>query len=115
MPKSLGTNGVTECALAPGDAKTYQFQATEYGTTWYHSHFSNQYGDGVVGTVVINGPATANYDIDLGTYPLTDWYYMTAFQAAALAFQNGQTGQGPPEGDNILVSNKITKSSMSND
>lgn len=28
-----GTNGITECALAPGDIKTYQFQATEYGTT----------------------------------------------------------------------------------
>ena len=37
-----GTNGITECALAPGDVKTYQFQATEYGTSWYHSHFSHQ-------------------------------------------------------------------------
>jgi FtsP/CotA-like multicopper oxidase with cupredoxin domain len=46
-----GTNGVTECALAPGDIKTYQFQATEYGTSWYHSHFSHQYGDGVVGLI----------------------------------------------------------------
>lgn len=28
-----GTNGITECALAPGDLKTYEFQATEYGTS----------------------------------------------------------------------------------
>lgn len=62
-----GTNGVTECALAPGDSKTYTFQATEYGTSWYHSHFSAQYGDGVQGPIVINGPASANYDVDLGT------------------------------------------------
>lgn len=40
----------------------------------YHSHFSNQYGDGVVGPMVFHGPAAANYDIDLGPYALTDWY-----------------------------------------
>ncbi|CAO2654364.1 Nn.00g110970.m01.CDS01 [Neocucurbitaria sp. VM-36] len=98
-----GTNGITECALAPGDVKTYEFQATEYGTSWYHSHFSHQYGDGVVGTVQINGPATANYDEDLGVMPMTDWYYITVYQAAARAFQNGQAGLGPPVGDNILI------------
>ncbi|KAL1302280.1 hypothetical protein AAFC00_002698 [Neodothiora populina] len=73
-----GTNGITECPLAPGDSKTYLWQATQYGTSWYHSHFSNQYGDGVVGPIVVNGPATANYDIDLGAYPITDWFYTTA-------------------------------------
>lgn len=98
-----GTNGITECALAPGDVKTYQFQATEYGTTWYHSHFSQQYGDGVVGTVQINGPATANYDVDLGVMPMSDWYYTTIYQAAARAFQSGQAGGGPPVSDNILI------------
>ena len=60
-------------AIAPGDTKTYQFKATEYGTTWYHSHFSGQYGDGVVAPMVINGPATANYDVDLGPYSIFDW------------------------------------------
>ncbi|KAH7080805.1 laccase precursor [Paraphoma chrysanthemicola] len=95
-----GTNGITECALAPGDIKTYEFQATEYGTSWYHSHFSHQYGDGVVGTVQINGPATANYDIDLGVMPMTDWYYITAYQAAARAALGGGP---PPLGDNILI------------
>lgn len=97
-----GVNGITECALAPGDAKTYQFKATEYGTSWYHSHFSGQYGDGVIGSMVINGPATANYDIDLGPYILQDWYYITAYQAGARAF-NGGLGGPPPTGDNILI------------
>jgi FtsP/CotA-like multicopper oxidase with cupredoxin domain len=100
-----GTNGITECALAPGDIKTYQFQATEYGTTWYHSHFSHQYGDGVVGTVQINGPATANYDIDLGVMPMSDWFYQTVFEAAGQAFQASQQvpASGPPPPDNILI------------
>ena len=29
-----GANGLTECPLAPGDSKTYTFQATQYGSTW---------------------------------------------------------------------------------
>lgn len=72
MVSSVYTNALSG-ALAAGDAKTYTFKATEYGTTWYHSHFSAQYGDGTVGAIVINGPASANYDTDLGTYTLSDW------------------------------------------
>lgn len=41
----------------------------------YHSHFSSQYGNGVLGPIVINGPASANYDIDLGPLMISDWYY----------------------------------------
>lgn len=32
-----------------------------------------QYGDGIVGMMVINGPTTANYDEDLGVLPVSDW------------------------------------------
>ena len=70
--RQLGTNpndgvpGVTECALAPGDSRVYQFQASTYGTSWYHSHFNTQYGDGVRGAIIIRGPASANYDVDMG-------------------------------------------------
>ena len=81
-----GTNGVTECALAPGDSKTYTFQATEYGTSWYHSHFSAQYGDGVQGPIVIHGPASANYDVDLG--PITIGYYCPDYHASIYPFAN---------------------------
>lgn len=50
-----------------------------FGTTWHHSHHSARYRDGVAGTIIINGPATANYDYDLGTLPITDWHYEPAF------------------------------------
>ena len=32
--------------IAPGDSKTYTFQCTQHGTSWYHSHHSSQYGMG---------------------------------------------------------------------
>lgn len=28
-----GTNGITECPIAPGATKVYQFRATQYGTS----------------------------------------------------------------------------------
>ncbi|EME45697.1 hypothetical protein DOTSEDRAFT_129162 [Dothistroma septosporum NZE10] len=98
-----GVNGITQCPIAPGQQYTYSFIATQFGTSWYHSHFSNQYGDGVLGPMIFDGPASSNYDIDLGAYPVTDWYYQTAYQIASLASDNTQNFGGPPDGDNILV------------
>lgn len=95
-----GVPGITECPIAPGETKVYKFKATQFGTTWYHSHWSAQYGEGVVGTLIINGPATANYDVDLGTLPISDWYYKPLFELNERA-QHSTTG--PPPGNNILV------------
>jgi FtsP/CotA-like multicopper oxidase with cupredoxin domain len=47
-----------------------------------------------------DGPATANYDEDLGTLPVTDWYYTPGFEVNEQA-QHSRTGPPPP--DNILV------------
>ena len=68
-----GVNGLTECPIAPGDTKTYRFQVTQFGTSWFHAHYASQYGDGVVGTMIFDGPASSNYDEDLGPYTLSDW------------------------------------------
>ncbi|KZV97348.1 hypothetical protein EXIGLDRAFT_764477 [Exidia glandulosa HHB12029] len=97
--KNDGVNGVTECPLAPGKTKVYKFIAEQYGTSWYHSHYSAQYGDGVWGAIQINGPATAEYDIDLGTVTLSEWFRpKTAFQAALDAERTG-----PPRAQNFLL------------
>ena len=100
---SDGVNGVTECPIAPGGSKTYTFQATQFGTSWYHSHYSAQYGMGVVGTIIIDGPSSSNYDIDLGTFPVTDWYYSGAQAVNDEFLATLQAGAPGPAGDNILV------------
>jgi FtsP/CotA-like multicopper oxidase with cupredoxin domain len=92
-----GTNGITECPIAPGQSKTYTFKATEYGTSWYHSHYSVQYGDGLVGAIKINGPSSANYDVDLGVVPITDWFHTPVFTILA------SRPAAPPTSDSILV------------
>lgn len=97
-----GTNGITECPLAPGQSRTYTFVATQYGTSWYHSHHSSQYSDGVLGTIIVDGPASANYDIDLGVLPLSDWFYEPAF-SSIYKLSRGLI-RGNPRADNILIS-----------
>lgn len=44
-----GVNGVTQCPVAPGDSFVYRFNLTQYRTSWYHSHYSLQYEDGLLG------------------------------------------------------------------
>lgn len=92
-----GVNGVTECPLAPGASRVYTFRAEQYGTSWYHSHFSAQYGNGLFGGLIINGPASAPYDIDLGIFPVGDYYYDTADNLVEYTANNA-----PPASDNVL-------------
>jgi hypothetical protein len=47
-----GVNGVTQCPIAPGDYFNYTWRAMQYGSSWYHSHYSVQYADGAVGPIV---------------------------------------------------------------
>ncbi|KAI5925908.1 Cupredoxin [Camillea tinctor] len=96
-----GVNGVTQCPIAPGDTFTYNFTAQQYGHTWYHSHYSTQYPDGVAAPLIIHGPSSQDWDIDPGPVMLTDWVHETAF----LAFESEMRGTPPPS-DSILVNGK---------
>ncbi|KAH7040944.1 laccase [Microdochium trichocladiopsis] len=96
-----GVPGVTECPIKPGASSTYTFRAEQYGTSWYHSHYSSQYGNGVWGSVVVYGPASANYDINLGAYPISDYYYQTVEQLYQVAAKGP-----PPPSDNVMFNGK---------
>ncbi|ETI24015.1 hypothetical protein G647_03384 [Cladophialophora carrionii CBS 160.54] len=88
-----GVPGVTECGIAGnGGSRTYTWKATSYGTSWYHSHTFAQYGDGIRGPIVIHGPATANYDYDMGTVMIDDTYTNTAAAQAAVIAHFGPGG-----------------------
>jgi FtsP/CotA-like multicopper oxidase with cupredoxin domain len=74
-----GVPGVTQCPIRPGESFTYKFKVTQYGTSWYHSHFSLQYAEGLFGPIIFNGPATSDYDEDLGALFLQDWSHTPTF------------------------------------
>ncbi|KAJ4392298.1 hypothetical protein N0V93_005923 [Gnomoniopsis smithogilvyi] len=59
--------------------------------------------DGIFGGILINGPATANYDVDLGHVFLNDWSHQTADVLALAAATTG-----PPTLDNCLINGTNT-------
>ncbi|KAI1327776.1 laccase-1 [Xylariaceae sp. FL0255] len=97
-----GVPGVSQCPIPPGETMTYEMRLMQYGTTWYHSHFTFQYGDGILGPLTINGPASANYDIDAGTLFLSDWSHIPI-----MTLWGGDLG-GLHTLDNILVNGTNT-------
>jgi FtsP/CotA-like multicopper oxidase with cupredoxin domain len=93
-----GVVSITQCPIAPGQTMTDRWRATQYGTTWYHSHIGLQTWEGVFGGVIINGPASANYDEDMGTILLNDWDVRTVDE-----LWDAAQSSSPPTVDNALI------------
>ncbi|KGO43560.1 Multicopper oxidase, type 1 [Penicillium expansum] len=93
-----GVVSITQCPTAPGSTITYKWRAEQYGSSWYHSHIGLQAWEGVFGGIVINGPATANYEVDKGSLFLTDWSHPTVDEL----YLEAQT-VGPPTLDTGLI------------
>ncbi|KAK8929104.1 hypothetical protein H634G_03373 [Metarhizium anisopliae BRIP 53293] len=93
-----GVVSITQCPLAVNQSTTYTWKATQYGTSWYHSHIGLQAWEGVFGGIIINGPASSNYDEDLGMVFLNDWDHQTVDELYSVA----QTA-GPPTLGNGLI------------
>lgn len=96
-----GVNGITECPIPPGGTFTYKFRALQYGSAWYHSHYSLQYGDGLLGPLTIYGPSTANFSANDTFRPilLTDWNHRSVFEDWPIMLEEGKA----PEMTNILI------------
>ncbi|KAJ4361052.1 uncharacterized protein N0V89_001621 [Didymosphaeria variabile] len=98
-----GVVSITQCPTAPGEQLTYTWKATQYGSSWYHSHFALQAWEGIFGGIIINGPATADYDEDLGMVFLNDWSHQTVDELYITAETSG-----PPTLDNGLINGTNT-------
>ena len=90
-----GVPSITQCPIAPGSSMTYTWRAENYGTSWYHSHFAIQAWEGVFGPMVIDGPHSAAFDEDLGTFMVQDWSHFTVDSRYDLA-QNATPIPGAP-------------------
>jgi len=94
-----GVPSITQCPLSGnGDQMTYRWVASQYGSSWYHSHYSLQAWEGAVGPMFIHGPSTAEYDIDLGPVMIQDWLHTPVFEL----FENDEK-TGSPIQDNGLI------------
>ncbi|KAF2261560.1 hypothetical protein CC78DRAFT_561712 [Lojkania enalia] len=93
-----GVNAVTQCPIAPGETYTYKFHARQYGTSWYHSHYSLQYPDGMAGPLTIHGPSSGGYDTAKDPILMTDWNQRSAFEDWAWSL-----GRARPKMSSILL------------
>ncbi|KAL0932593.1 multicopper oxidase [Colletotrichum truncatum] len=76
-----GVNGLTQCPVAPEDYFEYKWNATQYGSSWYHSHYSVQYADGLQAPITIHGPTSDPYDEAVDPIIITDWLHNSSFEA----------------------------------
>lgn len=101
-----GVPTVSICPIVPGGSYTYRFRANAYGTTWYHSHYSSQYIDGLWGALIINGPKNAKYDTDLGPVALSDYYHSDYYTVLEGVMGTDFT-KFRPASDNNLINGKM--------
>jgi FtsP/CotA-like multicopper oxidase with cupredoxin domain len=101
-----GVPAITQCPIAPGDSFTYRWTATNYGTSWYHSHYAIQAWEGVAGPMVIHGPTSASWDVDAGTIMLQDWSHQTV--DSMYDMEQDAIHGGPRTMDNGLINGMNT-------
>jgi len=85
-----GPSFVTQCPIIPDESFTYDFSVPDQaGTLWYHSHYKNQYCDGLRGALIIEDPDDPQkdlYDVDNDDTVITlaDWYHYLSTDAPAI-------------------------------
>ncbi|KAL7314638.1 ferroxidase fet3 [Mucor circinelloides] len=80
-----GPVGVTQCAIPPNYDLTYEFNITQNGSYWIHSHYMGQYMDGLRMPLIISDPDDpylGQYDEDL-IVTLSDWYHDSSYDNLA--------------------------------
>lgn len=102
-----GVPGVTQCPIAPNSTFTYRFRADQYGTSWWHSHYSAQYVGAVAGPLIVYGPTQMDYDIDLGPVMLNDWFHSVYYPLVQMTMAPNTAGDAVFfSADNILINGK---------
>ncbi|KAF2862489.1 multicopper oxidase [Piedraia hortae CBS 480.64] len=104
-PWEDGVSGISQCPIAPGTSFTYRWRAEAHGTSWYHAHMSAQYAAGVAGPMIVYGPTSQEYDIDVGPVMLSDWYHIPYFALVKDAVGKNYSVI-PPVSDSVLINGR---------
>lgn len=71
-------NAIAQCPVALAKSFIYNFKLTQYGTFWYQSHCGLQYGEGVLGSLIIH-PPPADYDEAKHLATISEWSHIPVF------------------------------------
>ncbi|KAK3178645.1 hypothetical protein OEA41_000782 [Lepraria neglecta] len=91
-----GVNGLSQCPIAPGDSFNYTWEVMQYGSSWYHSHYSVQYADGLLGPLTLHGPTILPYDEAIDPILMTEWGHSSAFEAIQLGTPGTPSASNEP-------------------
>ena len=58
-----GTNGITECPIAPGKTKVYRFMATQYGTSVSQDEYSEKQSSNFPSGIILTIPCSTARDL----------------------------------------------------
>ncbi|CAG8460539.1 867_t:CDS:2 [Cetraspora pellucida] len=92
-----GVPGVTQCPIPNHGNFTYNFTVNQYGTFWYHSHFSGQLVDGLKGPLIIHNhkdPYLKTYDFEY-VVTLSEWYHLQANDIESILLSPSYRGGDP--------------------
>ncbi|KAG0164114.1 hypothetical protein DFQ30_010503 [Apophysomyces sp. BC1015] len=97
---------VTQCPIPPGFNFTYEFNITQTGTYWFHSHYKTQYVDGLRSPLIIHNTVEPyQYDEDI-TVKLSDWYHAQSSENLAIFMSvNNPTGAEPVPQSGLIMDN----------
>ncbi|KAI9491562.1 multicopper oxidase-domain-containing protein [Zychaea mexicana] len=101
-----GPSMVTQCPIPPGHDFTYEFNITQHGTYWIHSHYMGQYMDGFRTPLILhNTVETYQYDYDR-TVTLVDWYHAESTEGLATFLNEyNPTGAEPIPDSGLIMDN----------
>ncbi|KAJ8652688.1 hypothetical protein O0I10_011695 [Lichtheimia ornata] len=101
-----GASMVTQCPIPPGYDFTYEFNITQHGSYWLHSHYMGQYVDGLRTPLILhNSPEDYQYDEDV-IVTLADWYHEESHvNLASFLNVNNPTGAEPVPQSGLIMDN----------
>lgn len=78
----------------------YKFRANPHGTFWFHSHTGLQYGDGLIGPLIIydrENPYRDSYEVELPPVMIGDWWHKLSQELVVNLFYGTEEGTGSCE------------------
>ena len=109
LPNAMdGVPDLTQAAIPPGGEFSYEFQAVDAGSFWYHPHVntSEQIGRGLSGALIVEEKEPIKVDRDV-TWIIDDWRLRDTAQIDESFGQGMQMSHGGRIGNTVTINGRI--------
>lgn len=103
-----GSSWINQCPIPAGSSYEYRIKidGDQYGTYWYHSHYTTQYADGIFGPLVIHSKeefVDLNFSYDKELVVMVNDYYHNASYSYMSTYMGSGNENTEPVPDNGLI------------